>query len=219
MSTLPMDAGLPADRDKIARRDRDIDGTDWAHLPLDRTRGSFGMMLTIATEAFLFIALFFAYGFLGNNKQRWHWDAPPRLHYAIPMLIILICSSFVMIWGERQVKHERYAAGRIALVVTIVMGLVFLLLSSFDYREHWRDLTPQSDSYGSIFYTIVSFHAAHVIVGLLILIYLLFLPRYAPADESPHRPYHIGTMYWHFVDIVWIFVVAILYVVPNVWRL
>lgn len=117
--------------------------------------------------------------------------------------------------GRAAREKERYAAGRIALALTILIGLVFLTLSAFDYREHWQHLTPSTDSYGSIFYTIVSFHAAHVIVGLLILVYVLFLPRYAPAAESPYRPYHVAAMYWHFVDVVWIFVVGILYVGPH----
>ena len=129
--------------------------------------------------------------------------------------MVLLISSVVLHWGERQVKVQRYGLARISLALTILIGLGFLALSAMDYREHWRTLTAYTDSYGSIFYTIVSFHAAHVIVGLLILSYVLVLPRYAPAAESPYRPFHVAAMYWHFVDVVWIFVVAILYVGPH----
>jgi heme/copper-type cytochrome/quinol oxidase subunit 3 len=184
-------------------------------VPLETERGTYGMMCTILTEGFLFVALFASYFMLGSNKERWRIEELPKLHYALPMLAVLILSSLVLHWGERRVKEERYAAGRIALTLTILIGLVFLTLSAFDYREHWQHLTPSTDSYGSIFYTITSFHAAHVIVGLLILIYVLFLPRYAPAAQSPYRPYHVAAMYWHFVDVVWIFVVGILYVGPH----
>ncbi len=184
-------------------------------IPLETERGTYGMMCTILTEGFLFIALFASYFMLGSDKERWRIEELPKLHYALPMLAVLILSSLVLHWGEKQVKAERYTAGRIALTLTILIGLVFLTLSGFDYREHWQHLTPDTDSYGSIFYTITSFHAAHVIVGLLILIYVLFLPRYAPAVESPYRPYHVAAMYWHFVDVVWIFVVAILYIGPH----
>ena len=139
----------------------------------------------------------------------------PKLHFALPMLAVLIISSLVLHWGEKKLKEERYAAARIGLAFTILIGLVFLTLSVFEYREHWQTLTPFTDSYGSIFYAITSFHAAHLIVGLLILIYVLVLPRYAPALESPYRPYHVAAMYWHFVDVVWLFVVGILYVGPH----
>jgi cytochrome c oxidase subunit 3 len=182
---------------------------------LETERGSYGMMLTILTEGFLFISLFASYFMLGSNKERWRIEELPKLHYALPMLVVLLVSSVVLHWGERQVKKASYGSARLALGLTILVGFGFLALSALDYREHWRTLTPYSDSYGSIFYTIVSFHAAHVIVGLLILAYVLVLPRYAPTAESPYRPYHVAAMYWHFVDVVWIFVVAILYVGPH----
>ena len=79
-------------------------------------------------------------------------------------------------------------------------------------------LTPDTNSYGSIFYTITTLHAAHVIVGVLVLMYVGFQPHYGFARRSPHRPYEVATLYWHFVDAVWIFVVALLYVVPNIQR-
>jgi len=184
-------------------------------MPLETERGSYGMMLTILTESFLFIALFSSYFMLGSNKSRWRIEELPTLHYALPMLAVLLFSSMVLHWAEKQVKQQRYTAGRVGLAFTILIGLGFLVLSAFEYREHWQHLTPDTDSYGSIFYTITSFHAAHVIVGLSILAYVLFLPRYAPAAESPYRPFHVAAMYWHFVDIVWIFVVGILYVGPH----
>ncbi len=189
--------------------------TRYTLLPLETERGSLAMKLTILTEAFLFIALFCSYFLLGNNKNRWRVEELPKLHFALPMLAVLIVSSLVLYAGERQLKVGRYAAARVLLAVTILMGMGFLVLSAFEYREHWQTLTPYTDSYGSIFYTIVSFHAAHVIVGLLVLGYVLAMPRYAPAAETPYRPYHVGAMYWHFVDIVWIFVVGILYVGPH----
>lgn len=184
--------------------------------PLDDNRGTWGMLVTIATEATLFLCLFGAYFWLESNKNRWAIDEPPRLRYALIMLAVLISSSVVLHLGELQLKKQNYLAARMFLGLTILMGLGFLTLQSFEYREHWQTLTPYSDSYGSIFYTITSFHAAHVIVGLLILIYTLLLPRYCPALRSPYRPYHVASLYWHFVDIVWIVIVGLLYVMPNV---
>jgi heme/copper-type cytochrome/quinol oxidase subunit 3 len=103
----------------------------------------------------------------------------------------------------------------VTLGITILLGLIFLALQAREYVVHWKTLTPYSDSYGSIFYTITSFHAAHLILGLLMLSYVLVLPRYAPARESPFRPYRTVALYWHFVDFVWIFIVVVLYLVPN----
>jgi heme/copper-type cytochrome/quinol oxidase subunit 3 len=183
--------------------------------PLETERGTFAMRLVILTESFLFISLFASYFMLENNKDRWRIEELPKLNFAIPMLVVLIVSSVVLRWGELQVRKQRYRAGRMALALTILIGFGFLTLQAFEYRTHWEHLTPYTDSYGSIFYTITTFHAAHVIVGLLMLAYVLVLPRYAAARESPYRPFHVAAMYWHFVDVVWIFVVAILYIGPH----
>lgn len=182
---------------------------------LDQDRGTFAMLLVIFTELFLFISLFFSYFMLENNKHRWSFNNPPKLGYALVMVVVLVTSSFVLQWGEKQVERENYFAGRIALAATIIIGLVFLTLQSFEYLSHWKTLAPYSDSYGSIFYAITTFHAAHVVVGLLLLSYVLALPRYSPTSESPYRPYHVAAMYWHFVDIIWLFVVGILYIGAN----
>lgn len=184
-------------------------------LPLEERRGVYAMWCVIATESALFASLFAAYFYLGANKERWQVDKPPKLLLAFILLAILVSSSVVLAWGERQVKKGRYALGRLMLAITISLGLVFIVLQGYEYQDHWKTLTPFSDSYGSIFYTITSFHAAHVIVGLLMLTYVLVLPRYAPARESPFRPYETVALYWHFVDVVWVLVVVILYVIPN----
>ncbi len=184
-------------------------------VPLETERGTFAMRLVILTESFLFIALFASYFVLEGNKERWRIEDLPKLNLAIPMLFILLVSSLVLHWGELQIKKQRYGAGRIALSLTILIGLAFLMLQAFEYRAHWEHLTPHTDSYGSIFYTITTFHAAHLIAGLLILAYVLALPRYAPSPVSPYRPFHVAAMYWHFVDVIWIFVVAILYIGPH----
>jgi cytochrome c oxidase subunit 3 len=185
-------------------------------LPLDDNRGTWGMALTISTEAALFVCLFASYFYLENNKNRWAIDNPPKMHLAFIMLAVLITSSFVLHQGEKLLKRGHYLAARVLLGITILMGLGFLAIQSFEYLDHWKELTPYSDSYGSIFYTITTFHAAHVIVGLILLIYAFILPRYGPALRSPYRPYHVVSLYWHFVDIVWIFIVGLLYVMPNV---
>ena len=184
-------------------------------LQFDEKRGTFGILLVITTEACLFVTLFCAYLLMGSSKYRWTMNKPPKLGYALELLAILIASSIVLMVGERMVKQRRYVAARVYMAITVLMGLGFLVLQSFEYIDHWKTLTPDTNAYGSIFYTITTFHAAHVIVGLLFLCYALLLPRYEPTSISPHRPYRNVSLYWHFVDVVWIFVVIILYLIPH----
>ncbi|MGH9605847.1 MAG: cytochrome c oxidase subunit 3 [Terracidiphilus sp.] len=187
-------------------------------LPIDQTRGIQGVWATIATEATLFASLFGAYYYLGTNKDRWATQDPPHLVYPFVLLAILLSSSVILHWGEMQVEKESYRAGRIALWFTVVFGLAFLVLQGFEYASEWGKLTPDTNSYGSIFYTITTLHAAHVIAGVLILMYVGTQPNYGFARRSPHRPFQVATLYWHFVDAIWVFVVLLLYVVPNIQR-
>jgi cytochrome c oxidase subunit 3 len=184
-------------------------------LPIDQRRGWYGMWCVIATEFMLFVCMFGAYYYLGTNKYRWAHEMPPKLKYPIILLVILLSSSLVLRWGEERAERGSNGRARLALWVTVFIGLVFLLLQTFEYISHWKDLTPYSDSYGSIFYAITMLHAAHVVAGLLMLAYVGVLPRYGATAGSPHRVYGTVALYWHFVDFVWIFVVALLYVVPH----
>ena len=189
------------------------------HPPLvrvfDNRRGTAGMWLFILTETALFTMLFFAYFYLAQGGWRWPHETPPKLTLALIMLVVLWASSAVLYWGEKQVKAARYTQGRIALAVTILMGLGFLVLQSFEYYDHLKTLLPTTDVYGSIFYTVTTFHAAHLIVGLSMLSYVLILPALEPVNRPPHRPYHNVAMYWHFVDFIWLLIIVFLYIAPN----
>lgn len=185
-------------------------------LPPDKTRGSWAMALTITTEALLFVALFFAYFYVGRLEQHWPTH-PPKLKMALPLLAILLVSSGTIYLAEHRVKKGAHLAARLLLILTILLGVGFMVLQVFEYLDHLKELTPRTNAYGSLFYVITSFHALHVVAGLLMLIFTACLPKLDPPD-SPHRPLHNAALYWHFVDVVWVFVVGILYVLPH-WTL
>lgn len=187
-----------------------------ALLPIDQTRGLQAVWALISTESMLFMCMFGAYYYLGNNKDRWAIEKAPDLIYPFVLLAILLSSSVVLHWGEIQVHKERFGAARAALWFTVLLGLIFLVMQGFEYASEWKNLTPDTDSYGSIFYTITTLHAAHVIVGVMILMYVGVQPRYGFARRTPHMPYQVASRYWHFVDAVWIFIVSLLYVIPNI---
>lgn len=184
----------------------------------DDRRGTGGMLLLILSEALLFVVLFFSYYYLGRRAPRWPLDEPPKLPLALTMLAILLISSAVLHWGERGLKQGRRGRARLAVLGTLLLGIVFLVLQTIEYRDHLKTLRPTTDAYGSIFYTLTSFHAAHLVFGLLALGYVLLLPRLEPLERPPHRPLHNAALYWHFVDCVWIFIVALLYVAPNLTK-
>lgn len=189
-----------------------------ATLPQDQRCGLNCMWCVIATEFMLFVSMFGAYYYLGSNEDRWADHVAPKYWLALLLMLILLASSVVLAWGEKQVKAERFVAGRITCWITIAMGIGFLALQGFEYSVEWKSETPYSDSYGSIFYAITTLHALHVIAGLLMLMYIGVMPRYGWTRRTPHKPYATIALYWHFVDAVWVLIVLLLYIIPNIQR-
>jgi len=189
---------------------------DWRSLPDEVERGTHGMVLFIVTEGVLFLVLFFAYFYLGHRSGPWPTH-PPKLTSALLMLAVLLLSSVVLWWGERRERRGGERGARAAITATVLLGLAFLGLQAREYQERLRELRPSTDAYGSVFYLITSFHGVHVVMGLAMLLYVLVLPWLGAGPRSPHRPLHNAALYWHFVDGVWVTLVAILYLLPKVW--
>ncbi len=171
-------------------------------------------VLFIATEAMLFVMLLFTYFYLGPYPT----EPPPSLRYPVPMLGILLASSAVIHAGQGLLTGGRYVAARAAIVCTLLLGTVFMVLQVREYQSHLRTLTPQSSAYGSIFYTITTVHALHLVLGAAMLGYVLFLPDPGPAVRPPHRAFESAAAYWHFVDAVWVVIVGLVYLLPHVTR-
>lgn len=186
------------------------------HGVVDERRGTWGMLLFIVTEAALFLMLFFSYYYLAHASRGPWPPEPPKLMLALVMLLVLLSSSAVLHLGERAEQNGRTGTARALVGATILMGIGFLVLQTLEYRDHLKTLTPTTDAYGSIFYTITSFHAAHLLLGLCMLLYVLVLPQIGPGQKPPHRSLHNASLYWHFVDLVWVLIVALLYVAPNI---
>jgi len=222
--------------------------SDWVRaeairsLPIDQARGVGAMAWFIASEAMVFVGLFFSYFYLGHVHTRWPPDSPPHIALASAMMGTLIVSCIVLWWGRTALewrvpaydaraglsaasansagRQETGARGsqwysRMALLITILLGCVFLILSAFDYNDHVRDLPATTDSYSSIFYVIDGVHVAHLMLGLLMLAYAFVLPELGPTERPPHTPYRTVAMYWYFVTVVYAAMYCILYLVPN----
>lgn len=185
-----------------------------ATLPLDDRRGTQGMWLLITTEGALFVVLFFAYFELARGLV-FRDQSLPKLTSPLIMLGVLLSSSVIVHLGERAARSGRRGLGRLSALGAAALGVVFLLLQAREYRERWAELTPATSAYGSIFYTITSIHGLHLLIGVLMLSYVAALPELDHAPRAPHRAYHNVGLYWHFVDSVWLVIVALLYLTPH----
>ncbi|MDQ2889698.1 MAG: cytochrome c oxidase subunit I [Gemmatimonadota bacterium] len=175
-----------------------------------------GMVCVIATEAAFFAYLLASYAYLSASSINPWPTLPPDLKLALPNTVILIGSSFVLEYGRRAGEGGKPSRLRGAMFVTILLGVAFLFIQALEFHNKLVSIRPSSDAYGSLFYTITGFHGAHVAVGLLMLLTVLLRGsnRAERGDNGGWLAVANVTMYWHFVDVVWLFVFTTFYLIP-----
>jgi heme/copper-type cytochrome/quinol oxidase subunit 3 len=182
--------------------------------PGSRPLGWWGVVGLIATEATLFALLLFVNFYLRANAPTWPPPGveDPELVLSGIRSVILIGSSIPVAMAERASKRGDAVRMRRYLIVTFVMGAIFLAGHIQEYVTLWPKLTYRTNSYGSIFYTLTGLHALHLMVGLGVLVYLVVQSLRGRFEGQGHpTPVSCGILYWHFVDVVWVAVYSSLY--------
>src|SRR5207248_2982310 len=110
-------------------------------LPIDDSRGTLGMWLFIASEALVFVCLFFAYFYIGHRHPEWPTE-PPKLRWPLTMLALLLTSSVALYVGEKRLKEGDQPAARALLALTIALGIAFVGVQLREYRVHLQELKP-----------------------------------------------------------------------------
>jgi heme/copper-type cytochrome/quinol oxidase subunit 3 len=178
--------------------------------------GWWGVTCLIATEAALFAYLLFSYYYtaieVGPGFAPKH---PPSLALPLPNTVILLSSSFVAAWAERQMKRGHTRRFLIGGAITVLMGAAFVGVQLLEWKGKHYSL--QTGPYGSLFFTITGFHMAHVVVGLLGWLTMLTWAARGYFDARRHTPVLLTAVYWHFVDAVWIAVFFTFYLTPYLW--
>jgi cytochrome c oxidase subunit I+III len=179
-----------------------------------RSLAWWGMAGLIATEAALFAFLLFSYFYLGSVQQAaWPPRGMPELTLPLVNTGLLIASSVVLSWGHRGVEKESRIRLRAGLGGTLLLGVAFLSVQAVEYAH--RTAGPGTDAYASIFYVLTGFHGMHVLVGLVMLGTLLARGLRSGSGRGDIKSVRAVSMYWHFVDIVWLAVFATLYLSPR----
>jgi cytochrome c oxidase subunit 3 len=175
-----------------------------------------GMLLFITSEVMFFAGLFAAY--FSSRAQNTPW--PPTefegilnpLSLILVATIILISSSFTCqfaVWAIR--RNDRTAFLR-NIGVTFVLGITFLLLQAYDYSLLFKDgMTMSSGPFGTTYFTLTGFHGAHVFGGVIMLGVVLYRGMAGQFSSRHHDMVEAASLYWHFVDVVWIVLFSILY--------
>ncbi|MDD7921689.1 MULTISPECIES: aa3-type cytochrome oxidase subunit III [Actinomycetospora] len=176
---------------------------------------SVGTIIWLSSELMFFAGLFAMY-FVARANATEGWPPEPTeldVPYALVNTIILVASSFTCQYGVFAAERGDVFGLRRWYAITFVMGTIFVLGQVLEYHtlvtEHAT--TISSSSYGSVFYITTGFHALHVTGGLIAFILLIartFLSRFTPAQATAAI---VVSYYWHFVDVVWIGLFAVIY--------
>jgi cytochrome c oxidase subunit 3 len=172
-----------------------------------------GMLLFIISEVMLFGAFFTAYFFIrvvGNAD----WPAAgEHLPVAIAGVntAILLSSSFTMHFALEGARNENRNALRVGILTTFLLGLTFLIVQVNEYVH--LGFAPADNAQGTIFYGLTGLHGAHVFVGLTLLLFATIRAFRGHFTAKEHRGVEVPGIYWHFVDVMWIFVYTTIYVI------
>jgi cytochrome c oxidase subunit III len=180
------------------------------------SRGRVAMFGLIVGESAIFTIFVVAYVFyIGKSLS----GPTPRQVLEVPIFgtICLLSSSFAIWMAERAIARNRVASFAVWLGTTICLGLIFLGGTAIEWHKLiYRDgLTISTSLFGTTYYSLVGLHATHVIIGLLMLtiVFLFTLARKVGAQYAERIA--VLSMYWHFVDTVWVVVFTVVYIVGR----
>ena len=187
-----------------------------------------GMWLFLGTEVLLFAGLFLAYA-----VYRWLYHPAFVLgsrHLDIVWgtvnTVVLITSSFTVAWAYHAIKHDEIKKGIRLLVFTIACAFAFLAIKYIEYAHKFHEGTlpgkwytfegikePGINLYYSVYFLSTGLHAFHVVVGMSVLGWVLWRVKKGKYNSQHYVPVELGALYWHLVDLVWIFLFPLLYLI------
>lgn len=177
------------------------------------TNGKLGVWLFLASEVMLFGALFSTYIILRTGSVEWpHGEL--SIFFGTFNTFILIGSSVTMVMAWASLKMHNWARHRLFLMLTVGLSLLFLLNKYFEYTEHFsKGEGPWHSQFFGLYFTLTGLHGLHIIGGIVVMLYLLGpgAKLYKTNPEQFTNRIEITGLYWHFVDLVWIFLFPILY--------
>jgi cytochrome c oxidase subunit III len=180
------------------------------------SRGRVGMVCLIATEAALFSIFVVAYLFYIGKSLIGPY---PAQVLEVPMLptICLLASSATIMLAERALRQGYGVLFKGWWFLTMLLGVAFLYATAVEWYRliFTHHLTISTNLFGTTFYSLVGFHAMHVTVGLMLLTLVLILSLCGYVTQAQSERVAALSLYWHFVDVVWIVVFLVVYVIGR----
>nr|QOJ45144.1 cytochrome c oxidase subunit III [Allobates talamancae] len=219
-STLVLSTGLFLTFLTMFQWWRDIvrEGTFQGHHTSPVQKGlRYGMILFITSEVFFFIGFFWAFynaSLAPSFETGESWPPSgitPLNPFEVPLLntAVLLASGVSVTWAHHSIMQGNRAEAIQSLTITIVLGLYFTVLQALEYYE--APFTIADGVYGSTFFVATGFHGLHVIIGSLFLLTCLLRQFFSHFTTNHHFGFEAAAWYWHFVDVVWLFLYVSIY--------
>lgn len=175
-----------------------------------------GLMVFLASESLMFCGLFASYLIYRGAHSTW----PPEgteVELLLPTIntIILVSSSFVIHQGDVAIKKNDVKGLRLWYGLTVLMGAIFLGGQVYEYLNLGYGLS--TNVFSSCFYVMTGFHGLHVFIGLLLMLGVMWRSRrLGHYNATKHTGPEMAEIYWHFVDIIWVILFALLYILTHI---
>jgi cytochrome c oxidase subunit 3 len=210
------------------------------HTPVVSLGLRYGMMLFIASEVMFFVAFFWMFfdmalfneartlipevGNWTDTAAAWSTWPPKGVEvldpWQLPLLntIILLLSGTTVTWAHHALQVGDRKGAKTGLLITVLLGALFTGVQAYEYQhiihEHlfFNEEAANSGLYGSIFFMATGFHGFHVLVGSIFLLVCLLRLYAGQMSPEKHFGFEAAAWYWHFVDVVWLFLFAFVYV-------
>ncbi len=202
----------------------------YSDLDQQRETATLGMWVFLITEIIFFGGLFVSYMVYRTAHYRAWLIGSEHMEFWIGTIntVILLCSSLFVALSVRAVQTGRNALCALYLRIAALMGLAFLALKGVEYYKHfadgavpgslWRLQVPDPNAVQMFFYiyfVMTGLHALHVTIGVILLATVAWYAARGRYSPKYHNPVEVSGLYWHFVDIVWIFLYPLLYLIAH----
>jgi cytochrome c oxidase subunit 3 len=211
------------------------------HTPVVSIGLRYGMILFIASEVMFFVAWFWIFfemvlfteqrtltPMIGNFEgvaEAWKAWPPkgielvPAFHLPLVNTLTLLLSGTTVTWAHHAIQQGDRKNAKLALVLTVLLGMMFTAIQVYEYQHilheklFYSEEAANAGLYGSAFFMATGFHGFHVLVGTIFLAVCLFRLMGTGFTPKQHFGFEAAAWYWHFVDVVWLFLFAFIYVI------
>jgi cytochrome c oxidase subunit 3 len=218
-------------------RDVTLEANRGDHTPVVAIGLRYGMLLFIASEVMFFVAWFWIFfdmalfhhvrALSANEDVRAAWatwppkgvELVPAFHLPLVNTLTLLLSGTTVTWAHHALQVGDRKGAKIGLALTIALGVLFTSIQAYEYSHILHEnafFSPEaanSGLYGSSFFMATGFHGFHVLIGTLFLIVCMFRLLGGGFTPKQHFGFEAAAWYWHFVDVVWLFLFAFIYVI------